>query len=211
MKKAAGTLITLLLLLSPPMTYGAEESEPIDFDIYQQDNLVAVWVDLSSLINSKRVTGLKEGINLAIEYRLTLLRPKRFWGSHKVAQTDNVLHVGYRLITEDYFVSQPTSDPPHDRYFLSLGELHKFLADSISIELADLDSLDRDKRYYIQMALTCVSLTSLNVADETGGDESGKSPIKWLFKEFLDLTNFGRQDYAVESRLFSLSELSPRR
>ena len=211
MNKAVGALITLLLLLTAPKIYGAEESEQIDFDIYQKDSLMVVWVDLSPLLTSKRTTQLKDGIDIALEYQLTLLRPKRFWGSHREARVSGVLHLGYRVITDDYFVAQALSRPALDRSFLSLGDLHKFLTDSITIDLASLDSLDRNKRYFIEMAMTCVSLTSLNVTDESDTDESGKSPIRWLFREFLDFTNFGSQDYAFQSRLFSLAELSPRR
>lgn len=192
----------------PLGSLAADDGDQIDFDIYTQDGLVTIWVDLSSLITSKRVNQMEDGIDIAVEYRLSLHRPRRLWGAEKLAESRGAFQVGFRVLTENFFVSDLTSDSSSSRHFLSLAPLHKYLADSITLKLAQVESLAADKQYYIELNLTCVSLTAFNIADSEKSSEKDESAIKWLFKEFLNLTNFGRQDYRVESRLFSLSELS---
>ncbi|UCG62801.1 MAG: DUF4390 domain-containing protein [Candidatus Zixiibacteriota bacterium] len=208
MKKINLLMVAALSLVIAPGALAANDGEQIDFDIYTQDGFVTVWVDMSSLITSKRVNQMEDGIDIAVEYRLSLLRPRKLWGAEKLAESKGVFQVGFRVITENFFVSNLSSDSSSSKHFLSLAQFHKFLADSMSLKLAEIDSLAGDKRYYIELTLTCVSLTAFNIADTDESPEDDKSAVKWLFKEFLNLTNFGRQDYKVESRLFSLRELS---
>ncbi|UCE25009.1 MAG: DUF4390 domain-containing protein [Candidatus Zixiibacteriota bacterium] len=201
-------LILGFLAAVPQGRLSAQESAPFDFDIFEKNDSLTVWVDFSPLITSKRVARMKDGIDIAVEYRLTLLRPRRIWGNEKVGSVYGAYQIGYRLITEDYFLTNLTSDSISDKQFLALSELHQHLADSMNIALAAVEPLDVSQRYFVRLGLTCVSLTRLNLADGDQPDESGKSAIRWLFKGFLDLTNFGREDYRAESRLFSLSEIS---
>ncbi len=201
-------LILGFLAAVPQGRPAAQESAPFDFDIFEQNDSLTVWVDFSPLITSKRVARMKEGIDIAVEYQLALLRPRRIWGNEKMGSVYGAYQIGYRLITEDYFLSDLTHDDISDRQFLSLSDLHQYLADSINIALAAVAPLDGSQRYFVRLGVTCVSLTSLNLADGDQADESGKSAIRWLFKGFLDLTNFGREDYQAESRLFSLREIS---
>jgi hypothetical protein len=202
---AAG-IISLALVQTP----AADEPEQIEFDIFDSDGTMTVWADLSGLITSKRVSQLQEGIDLGVEYQLTLHRPRRLWGAEKKAQVVGAYRIGYRLITQDYFISSLSEETLPDRYFLTLRSLHQFLADSVTFGLASLESLSKSEQYFTRLKVTCIALTSLNVADGEKSDESGASAIRWLFKGFLELTNFGREGYEVESRPFSLSEITTR-
>jgi hypothetical protein len=199
-----------IISLAFAQTPAADETEQIEFDIFDSDGTMTVWADLSGLISSKRVSQLQEGIDLGIEYQLSLHRPRRLWGAERKAQIVGAYRIGYRLITQDYFISSLSEETSPDRHFLTLDDLHQFLADSITFGLVALESVSKSEQYFTRLKVTCISLTSLNLADGEGSDESGASAIRWLFKGFLELTNFGREDHEVQSRPFSLSEITTR-
>jgi len=85
-----------------------------------------------------------------------------------------------------------------------MAGLNHFLADSVIIPIINRDSVDSDRRYYIEITTTCISMTSLNLASL---EKSGDYPMKYLFRQFLDLTNYGRDELVVSSDLFRISEL----
>lgn len=207
MKRILLYAVTAVAFLSSGATLRAQTSDEIDFDIFERNGQIAVWVNLSSLMTSKRIDDIKAGIDLAIDYELTLHRPRRLWGTQKIDQAGGLYQIGYRMVTEDYFVSPTGHELSSERYFLSLPDLHKYLADSIVVDLSPIEPLDEGKRYFLQAKITCISLTRLNVANGDSSPDSSQSAIKWLFKGFLDLTNFGREDYEFRSRNFSPSEI----
>ncbi len=204
------TAAILLLSLSGGVNLHAADGDAVAFDIYECDGVMTVWIDMASVITSRRVDLMKEGVDHAIEFRVELFRPKRLWGSDKISEAAGVFRIGYQVITEDYFLLDVSRDSESERSFSSLARLHQFLVDSVALELAVLDSLDSGRDYFIEIAMTCVSLAGINLAEVKQSDTDGESPIRWLFRGFLDLTNFGREDYKVKSRPFSLSEISPR-
>ena len=64
------------------------------------------------------------------------------------------------------------------------------------------------RRYVLKIKLTCISLTNFNLAADNDRSEEPGSPVKYLFAQFLRLTGFGRDEYTIETRPFSLSEIS---
>jgi len=205
---SARTLILLVFLLAAQVR--GDEAEEMSFDIFDNDGTLSIWLDLSPLLTSKRLTYLKDGIDLAVDCRFSLQRPRRLWGAEKIQQVTGVYRIGYRLVPDDYRLSCRIDSVLSQRNFLSLDDLNRFLADSVTVGLTPIAPLEQNERYYIDIRITCVSLTVLNVAE---GDEptpaADQSPLKWLFEGFLDLTNFGRQDYQLRSRPFYVSELTP--
>ncbi|MEW6412087.1 MAG: DUF4390 domain-containing protein [Candidatus Zixiibacteriota bacterium] len=202
--------IALVLMLASVARTQTSEPDVINFDIFDNNGGMTVWLNLSPLISSRRIDLMREGVDHAIEYTISLHRPKKFWGSREISEVTGVNKFGYRIVTEDYFFSDLSTDSVVERNFLSLARLHQFMVDSINIGLAVIDSLERGKSYFVEIAVTCISLTGLNLADIERADTTGESPIRWLFRGFLDLTDFGREDWKVKSRDFLLSEITPR-
>lgn len=188
----------------------ADKPELIEYDIFRHDSRISIWLNLAQFLSSKRVEHLKEGIDFALEYHLILSRPKRFWGAEQAAKATGSIKIGYRIVTEDYFLSTPKLSFEDGRRFVSLAKLHQFLADSIVVDIAHYDELDRHVRYTLEVKLTCILLTSFNLTSDDDSSDESDSPLKYLFRKFLQLTGFGREEYSVKSRSFLLSEVSSR-
>ncbi len=199
-------LIFLCLLATRPAA-ATDKSEPIEYDILQRKEHLSVRIDLAKYLSSKRVEQMKEGIDFAVEYNLVLSRPKRLWGAQELVKASGLVKIGYRIVTEDFFLSAGQLGLGDDRRLVSLAGLHQFLSDSIVVDLAACKELDPRRRYVLKIRLTCISLTNLNLA--ANNDSSGKpgSPVKYLFAQFLKLTGFGRDEFTIETRPFSLPEI----
>jgi len=91
---------------------------------------------------------------------------------------------------------------------VSLPKLHAFLADSVVVNVALVDSLNIDIRYILEVELDCARSSIVDFV--TGRDDPGQSesPMKYLFKKFLQVTGQGRNIYKFKSEPFSLTEIS---
>ena len=192
-----------LLLLST----AARGAEPIDFSLMRDDSNLTVLRDISPVLSAGRVRRMQEGIDLALDYQLALTRPRQIWGSATIARAEGVLTIGYRIVTGDYLLAGHVPGGPENRRFGSLAKLHRFLADSIVAQMAISADQDSLTRYTLKIELTCISLTDFNLAPGDSTDTSADSPVRYLFRQFLSLTGYGRQEYSAQSHPFSLSEL----
>ena len=209
LKRLPFCILILVYLLAARPIVATDKSEPVEYDIFQREDRLSVRLNLAQYLSSRRVEQMKEGIGLAIEYRLVLSRPKRFWSAEEVAKSSNLVKIGYRIITEDFSLSAGQLGLGDDRHFVSLARLHQFLSDSIVVDLAAYKELGIRRQYVLKIKLTCISLTNFNLAADNNSSEEPGSPVKYLFTQFLRLTGFGRDEYTVETRPFSLSEISP--
>jgi hypothetical protein len=210
MKRLPPCLIVLAGLVISAPTVHTENLESIEYDIFKRDSLIAVWINLAPFLTAAQVERLKEGIDIALEYRVILSRPRRLWGAEQVERTTSLIRIGYRIVVEGYILSSAESGFEDERHFVSLARLHQFMADSIVIDVAHTDRFDPHRRYEMEIKLACIQLTNLNLAsDDRSSDESG-SPVKYLFRKFLSFTGFGRKEYSAKSRPFSLSEVTTR-
>lgn len=208
LKRLPFCLLVLASLFAGKQATASDKGESVEYDIFERDDSISVRLDLAQCLSSKRLAQMKEGIDFAVEYRLILSAPKRFWGAEEAAKAGGVIKIGYRIVTEDYSLSAGQLGLGDGRHFVSLARLHQFLSDSIIVNLAAFKALNPSRRYTLKIKLTCISLTDFNLAgDGNSSDETG-SPIKYLFTQFLRLTGFGRDEYTVETRPFSLSEIS---
>lgn len=203
--------ITVLMLACGcafcPTPCCAEDFPSDAYYIYQQDGCVTVWCDLTPCITSKIVKQLKDGIDIAIDCRIELSTPRRLLGDRQVALVGYVPRIGYRSLTGEYVVSDFEDTSAARLNFASLAGLYDFLRDSIEYCLSPLDSLDRDERYELSLSLTVVSLSDFNtVSGDRPGAES-ETPLDFLFRQFLEFTQYGRTEYATRSRAFHLDEL----
>ncbi len=184
----------------------ADETD-ISYDIYSRDKQLTVWVDLSPFVDASTLSRLEDGIDVLLECQVSLGIPRRFFGDTQVARRSDGRRLSYRAVTEEFVVTD-LYDPDKDALsFVSLASLFQHFRDSIEINLVSLDSLKDQERYVLTLNVTTISLTDLNLApaEESPGD--GESPLRFLFRQFLNITDYGRNEYSTKSRPFSLDEI----
>lgn len=180
----------------------------IEYDIVRYHDSLAIWLNLSRYFNEAEFRGLHDGVDYVCEVTVKLERPRRFWGNDHVAETTVMLRMAYQLLTEAYTIEAVEADTLGGRRtFLARENLMSFLQDSVLIPIAPQRDLPSNRSYRIGLTISRTALTRMNLAAD--GTSDGGSPIKFLFREFLKLTNYGRDDWSTTSRSFSLDEVWP--
>ncbi len=202
-------VLTLIVLLSGMTGLArADDKESIPFDVYDRDGCVTVWMDLSGLISSHTVDQLKDGIDLILEYEADFSIPRRFFGNRGVARKSAVNQLSYLPVTKEYRLSFPLDSTAARRQFVSLATTFQYLRDSIEICLLPMDSLESEANYRLALKVTTISLTDFNIGAEGGASDDGSS-VEFLFRQFLQLTGYGRAEFQTESRPISPAEILP--
>ena len=209
MRNAVGRFLLSLLGLLLILPALARAEDEIDFNILDREGMLTVWISLGPLISSSQADRLREGIDLVIEYQCHLAIPRRFLGEASVLSKDGAMTVSYRSVTRDYQLAPLGTPPDSGRVFLSFAHLNDHLTDSITIPLVALDSLDDRKRYTLELKVALISMTEFSQVPEPSDTVKAESPLKYLFRQFLTLTAFGREEYRTKSRAFSPSEIVP--
>ena len=207
-RQRAGPAIAALIfvaLLSAPARAG--DAPTANYDLTVRYDQVVVSLDLQSFLSSADLTRIKEGVDLALEYSLILKTPRRFFGSRKVAEQNQTLRVGYRPVTEDFIV-RTSANWLTSHLFLTLPDLQRFLADSITLPLIALDSLEYSRSYVLNLKVTSILLTDLGLGQPIGSADSSSSPLQFLFRQFLTVTGYGRREFNFESSPFAPSDIS---
>lgn len=182
-------------------------TETPDFGVMDNEPNLAAWLDLAPLVTKSRVERIRDGIDFLINFNLTLNRPKHFFGAETVANRHGIVQIEYRVVTEDFIVRLSGKDFHESGKFANLAELHRYLTDSIVVDLIEYSELDSLRRYRLKLDLASISMSGLNIEpqpDSSGGDES---VLKYLFRHFLKLTGFGRDSFSGETLLFSPAEV----
>jgi len=199
-------LIALVWGLEPGGATAAD-SDSLGFDLFESEGQLTVLVDLAPLLASRTVDQLRQGIDLAVEITVSLKSRRRFWGSRKLSTATGALRISYRLATEGYLITSSFDDVESERTFGSLPGVHRFLADSILTRLGEMSELDQRLRYFTTIDIVAITLTSFNLAPDNPDDNGESSPLRYLFEQFLKLTDYGREEFSLQSRTFSLSEI----
>ena len=204
--KSAVVLAVVLGLVAPRL---AAEDLDLSYDIYSRDQELVVWVDFSPFIDGAAVSRLKDGIDVLLECRVSLSIPRRFFGDNLVARSSTARRLSYRGVTEEFLATEVQAPDQPTLSFVSLASLYQYFRDSIEIDLTSLDSLEAQERYVLSLDVTTISLTDLNLAPTDESSDDGESPLRFLFRQFLNLTEYGREEYSTKSRPFSLDEIGP--
>ncbi len=199
-------LLALCLLLAGQARSQGNESVTYDL-IVRQGRLIAS-LDLSSFLTTSTMTRLGQGIDFALECRLSLKTPRRLFGSRTVGQTAIAWRIGFRPVTEDYTISSSSTGWKQTQVLLTLPDLESYLSDSLTVVLSPIDSLERSRQYTLQLQVTAIFLTDFSLGPRTEIADSSASPLEYLFRQFLSLTGYGRREYTFESRPFLPSEIS---
>lgn len=203
-------LVSRIVLVVLVATSGivAEDDYEIAYDVYQADSCLTTWLDLAPLITSKSVRQLREGVDLAIECRVDLATPRRFWGDRTIASAVRYYRLSYREVTSDFQLTAPNESQTRSAVqFASLAPLYAFLRDSIDICVSQIDDLDSDQQAFLAFQVTAISLFDINL-DHAGSDrDDSESPVKYMFRQFLRLTDYGRDQYSTRSPEFRIGDL----
>ena len=180
----------------------------IGYDIFSDRSRLTVWVDLAPFLGASEVEQMRDGIDIILECKLALSTPRRFFGERKVATQSRTLLISNRPVTEDYLVTVAGADSNSAGPFISLGGLHRYLRDSVEIALTNLDSLVPHLRYALELRVSIIHLTDMNLYRHQGLEEDqAEPPVRFLFRQFLELTGYGREEFSTKSRKFSLGEI----
>jgi len=76
-------LLAVAVLLIAPAPDG-HSAEQLDFGVFDNEPQLAAWLDLAPLMSSTRVDNIHDGIDLVIDFQLTLKRPRRLWGAETI-------------------------------------------------------------------------------------------------------------------------------
>jgi hypothetical protein len=205
-----GTAVGLaLLLLALLLGAGSVEAQGtgLAYDIFDRAGNLTAWLDLAPFLDSRSVEQLRDGIDLILDCQVSVGIPRRFFGDRRVARQTRSLLIRYRPVTEDFTLEVLDDSSQSPRQYISLAGLHQFLHDSIEVAIASLDSLEASERYVLDVQIASISLTDINIGADRKSPEGAESPVKYLFRRFLDVTGYGREEYEVRSRPFALSEL----
>jgi len=208
MKPLARLVVLLLLASGPARPQSGPEADPeIYYDLFVRDSCLTVLIDLAPFLTSRAIDRLHDGIDLAVHCRADLVVPRRFWGDQLASRRERTIRLSYRKITDDYLL-EPGDPPERERLpFSSLDDLLLFLGDSIEICVSQMRELNPANRHAVELKITTISLTDLNLAEATDDSRGDESPVRYMFRQFLKLTDYGRREYSAKSRSFSLSEL----
>ncbi|MBD3402137.1 DUF4390 domain-containing protein [candidate division GN15 bacterium] len=216
-RQAKAAVLTLLLATLPGLLAAQPDEPPtgpasgeIPFDIFIRGDSLTGWIDLSGLLGSATIARLEDGIDLAFDCRARLNRPRRLFGSVRIAERTELWRLSYRVLTEHYVVATLSADSAEERSFGSLAGLAGFLADSLQFPLIPVDSLERGQGYVLEFSVAAISLAGLGILLPNADTADGESPLKALFREFLELTGYAREERSFSSRPFSVDELESR-
>ena len=199
-------LLAVAVLFIAPAPDG-HSAEQLDFGVFDNEPRLAAWLDLAPLVSSTRVDNIRDGIDLVIDFQLTLKRPRRLWGAETVEVKGGTVRIGYRIVTEDFVLQTGGKDFQQSGRFATLAGMHRFLADSVVIDLTDYARLDSLSRYYLNLELTCISMTGYTLAPRSDSLRNDESALEYLFRHFLKLTGFGRESFSGRTLPFSPAEV----
>lgn len=207
------TIVRLVIgtgLLATMLASGvtAQDDYEINYDVYLTDSCLTTWLDLAPLLTSRSVQRLRDGIDLALECRAELQAPRRFWGDRSIAATTRFLRLSYREVTSDFRLTARSDSLLYPaRQFSSLASLHAFFRDSVELCIAPRDTIDPDQHCFLSLRVTTISLFDINLSHPETDPDGSESALKYLFRQFLRLTDYGRNQYSVRSDDFQITDL----
>lgn len=200
--------ITLMAAVGLPNLTAADPADDFSFDIFAKDEMIEVWVDLNQLVSESNWDQLKDGADIAFELSFSLTTPRRFIGETEVVRSEQAIRLSYHPVTETYYCGFSTDRFEEPLKFTAREELMFYLTDSLLFAISPITKLNAIKNYSLKITVTKVSIAELSRYTEDPDDPDRDSPLEPLFRAFLNLTQFGRQEFVARSRLLSLDELT---
>ncbi len=199
-------LVLAALLICLPV-YAQDPPDNVEYDLIRHHDSLTAWLNLARYFGDPELQALSDGIGFACRIDLALSHPRKLWGSTPVATASREFLVSYNLPARSYRLTLPDTTQP-DHLFQLPDDLLTYLADSILIPICPIDSLPIGRNYRLSLDISRISLTGINLAADNQSDNP--SAIRLLFREFLRLTGYGRDQWKTTSRTFRLAEITPR-
>jgi hypothetical protein len=200
-----GIIAAILVVAWPLADLRAQEAE-FTYDLFSRHGRLTIWIDLSAFLSPQAGEQIKDGIDLAIQFDVTLKSPRRFLGDRRVAAASTIPLLRYRPVTEDYLFDFAAGPDSSSRQFVSMAGLYQYLRDSIEVPIVAMDSLDSETRLVTHLKVTTISLSDISLQPNAQARVE-ESPLRFLFRQFLEVTGYGRREFEVNSRPFSLTEI----
>lgn len=206
MRRCTATICLIaLLLVTTGLWAGSEPS--VGYLLTRRADHLLVRPDLSGLLTDETVGRLENGIGLVLEYHLSLKAPRRFLGARTAAETRGSVQIAYRLISEDFALRGSNRSTDSTPFVGRMPDLTIFLSDSLLVDLASTDSLEPERTYRLELEVTSIFLTDLSLLAGRDDLDSTGAPLEYLFRQFLDVTGYGRQELNYLSRPFRLTDI----
>ncbi len=197
------TLVLILLIIIPTAVF-AEDTD-FDFDIYLEKDSLKIWSDYTGMLNNGEIESLQDGTDILIECHIDLVSPRRFFGERKINGIVNNIRINYRLHTDTYSLKLNSATTIS---FADSTTLFSYMQDSIVACLGHFKQYDVETNYALRIKGIVLTLTDLNIASPSSEDSlSSESPVRFLFRQFLSLTGYGRRDFETSSISFFLNDL----
>lgn len=201
------TVLLILIIVGISNFAYAGEADWLEFDLYKKSDSLMVQLYLDQLLKEPIINQLNEGIDHIFSIKIGLFRPKKFWGEAKISERKTSYRISYQIITKEYTIVRYRENDSTVISVNSILNLFKYLNNEIEIPTTSLDSLESQRQYFVEIQINMVTMTSFNIKSETGQNESESSPVTYFFEKFLEITNFGREEFNTRSRNFMLKEL----
>ncbi|MFH1687019.1 MAG: DUF4390 domain-containing protein [bacterium] len=178
--------------------------DSVSYSLFVAESTLFVQPDLSPIVTAGRVRSLKDGLSLRVDCQVSLQRPKRLLGVQELVAVQQAVTLDYHLASAAYRVQPTQGNGESVRTVGSLARLHRYLADSLTIAVAHVGTLDAEIYYRLQLTVTCYRpsvLTSLTESNEAD------SPLMYIFGRFLEATGYGQAEYHVHSPEFRIGQI----
>lgn len=200
-------VICLILVLSGSGLIRAGGEPAVGYTLSRTSTSLIIRPDLSALLSEDCVTKLRNGLGLVLEYQLSLKVPRRFFGTRTASEAGEAIQISYRILTEDFVVRFPSRPGDSGKLAGNAGELSSFLADSLIVALSDPETRGTERTYRLDLQVTTIYLTDLNILAGRDAADSASAPLEYLFRQFLDVTGYGRAEISYSSRPFRLTDV----
>lgn len=197
----------LIIVFSAPAC-----SVEFDYDIFIQNDSLAVWIDVTPVLTQPRLEDLLAGLDIYLGLDLSLEVKGAFGLYRSEVRQKSAIVISHKLIDDIYRLN--IVDRDRSEYsFDNLLQLKQFMSDSLVFILSDKSSLDQEKSFRLSFDLMAKSgsngLLGIRSGNSLEPDERSVE-IKFLegaFSQFLKIIGFGRSAYHVDSPRFIIKEL----
>jgi hypothetical protein len=192
------------------------DSKEIDFDydIFLTDDTLAVWLDITPVLDQSRMEDLLAGLNISVAMEIKVERPRKLLFYETLTTARALMTISHSL-TEDIYRLKLVNAGIIERGFKSQLTLSGFLSDSLVVKVAPTELLDEAAKLRLKLYIESKSHSSNDLSSATrprGGAEVEDQPeeefFESLFSSFLNLIGFGKTTYKIISPYFNLDELT---
>lgn len=203
------TVVMIILAAVSAGNARAAETVSFDYDIFRQGDSLAVWLDLTPVMNQRRMEDLLAGLAVRITIDCRLEKPRRPLTARTLTSARSTVTL-VRQLTEDAYYVQVAGSSAAKYKFKNQLDLSDCLADSLVFPLAALPVSTPAERVRLNLVIACNSLNPNILSDSSAspaGAENGAGIFDRLFVLFAETVGLGADSYRTVSPLFDPAAL----